>query len=120
MELYAIVAVLALLQVKHWIVDFVLQTPEMVVSKGIYGDEQGMIHALQHAICTFFIMLIICAPVPALLYAGIDFVLHYHIDWIKVKYGCRDIADRLFWNHLGLDQMMHQLTYIMIVFLAVK
>jgi hypothetical protein len=47
--------------------------------------------------------------------AAVDFMLHYHIDWAKSNYGNRDIGTKAFWNHLGLDQLAHQLVYIFIV-----
>jgi hypothetical protein len=31
-----------------------------------------------------------------------------------MNYGNRDITTKAFWNHLGLDQMAHQLVYIFI------
>jgi len=120
MELATIFTMLVLFQLKHYYVDFIAQTQEMVVSKGIYGDKLGLLHSFQHTIFTFFIVLFVVNPLPALCLAGIDFVAHYHIDWAKVKFGCRDITDKLFWNHLGLDQMLHQITYIILVVLAIK
>lgn len=106
-----IILVLVLFQVKHWVIDFIFQTDEMVHGKGIYGNFNGIEHSLQHAIGTFFIGLAI-APSVAVLIAFIDFITHYHIDYCKMKFGNRDIKTKAFWVHLGLDQMAHQLTYI--------
>ena len=53
----------------------------------------------------------------AFILAFFDFVTHYHIDWLKMNYGNRDITTPAFWNHLGLDQMIHQLTYILIAYM---
>ena len=36
-----------------------------------------------------------------------------------MNYGNRDIRTRQFWNHLGLDQMAHQIVYIIIAGLTV-
>jgi hypothetical protein len=44
-----------------------------------------------------------------------DGLTHYHIDWTKMNYGNRDIMNEQFWCHLGLDQMAHQIVYIMLV-----
>jgi hypothetical protein len=49
----------------------------------------------------------------------LDFLAHYHIDWTKMNYGNRDIRTPQFWNHLGLDQMAHQICYIFIAGLTV-
>ena len=49
----------------------------------------------------------------------LDFIAHYHIDWCKMNYGNRDITTPAFWNHLGLDQMAHQVTYLLIAYLVI-
>lgn len=106
---------LILLQIKHWYIDFVDQSNEEVASKGIYGDQLGINHSIKHGVGTLVCALIVCGP-PWLLYAVmlglVDALTHYHIDWAKMNYGNRDITTPAFWNHLGLDQMAHQLCYI--------
>lgn len=106
---------LILLQIKHWYIDFVLQTDAMVQGKGIYGNRQGLWHSAQHGIGTLLIALAFTSVSTAVFLALFDFITHYHIDWTKMKFGCRDIADPKFWNHLGLDQMAHQMTYILMM-----
>lgn len=101
---------LILIQVKHFVVDFILQTDEMVVGKGIYGNLAGINHSFQHALATFAICFVY-VPDLALLLATLDFVTHYHIDYVKIRYGNRDIKTKQFWVHLGLDQLAHQLVY---------
>lgn len=104
---------LTLLFFKHYLIDFVFQTEEQVKGKGIYGNLHGVRHSLEHAILTLWITLMITINLPLSLMIGtVDFVIHYHIDWAKMNYGCRDITNKLFWNHLGLDQFAHALTYI--------
>jgi len=98
---------------KHYLVDFVWQTDAEVRSKAIYCDALGMRHSAEHGLLTYFLSLLITQNVGvALLLGAIDFILHYHIDWAKMNFGCRDITNPLFWNHLGLDQLAHGLTYI--------
>jgi hypothetical protein len=113
---------LVLLQIKHWYVDFVNQSTEEVASKGNYGDFHGIMHSLKHGIGTLICVLMIVGPefaLFALALSLIDFVTHYHIDWVKMNYGNRDIQNPLFWNHLGLDQMAHQIVYLLIALLVV-
>ena len=105
---------LILLFVKHWYVDFVLQTDAMVQSKGIYGSAYGILHSLQHAAFTLCLLLLATSVPVAVILAAIDGIVHYHIDWAKMNYGCRDIQNPKFWNHLGLDQLAHAITYIFI------
>jgi hypothetical protein len=106
--------IFVLLQVKHWYVDFVMQTPEMVAGKAIYGNPYGIIHSLQHAAFTLAILILVVNPFLAVAMAALDFLTHYHIDWVKMNYGNRDIQNPKFWNHLGLDQMAHQIVYLII------
>ena len=114
--------VLILLQIKHWYVDFVNQTDEEVQHKGIYLDWIGIKHSVKHGVSTFVILWVVLGWVEidlAFALAAVDFLLHYHIDWFKMNYGNRDIRTSQFWNHLGLDQMAHQIVYIIIAGLTV-
>ena len=117
------ILILVLLQIKHWYVEFVNQTNVEVASKGIYGDGPGINHSAKQAIGTLLAIVLVVGT-PYIAYAAVlafvDFVLHYHIDWIKMNYGNRDIRTPAFWNHLGLDQMAHQLTYIFITWAVVS
>jgi hypothetical protein len=103
---------LSLLFVKHWFVDFFLQTEAMIKSKGIYGSPCGVMHSLQHAGCTLALLLLATSPLMAVTLAVIDGLVHYHIDWLKMNYGSQDMKTPEFWNHFGLDQLAHALTYI--------
>jgi hypothetical protein len=111
--------VLVLLFIKHWYVDFVAQTPRMVQEKGQYGKLHGIYHSGQHALATFLIF-VLAGPVFATAAAVIDFVTHYHIDWVKMNYGNRDITTPQFWNHLGLDQLAHAMIYLLLGGLFVR
>ena len=114
--------VLILLQIKHWYIDFVDQTEEEIQHKGIYLDWIGIKHSAKHGVSTFVILWAILGWTEtdvAFALATVDFLLHYHIDWFKMNYGNRDIQTPQFWNHLGLDQMAHQIVYIIIAGLTV-
>lgn len=116
----SILFLLALLFIKHWYVDFVNQTNDEVASKGIYGDPIGIGHSAKHGIATVMCILAVTGGsvyvyfVYALALGFLDFTIHYHVDWIKMNYGNRDIKTPEFWNHLGLDQLAHYLTYLLI------
>ncbi len=106
--------ILVLLQVKHWYIDFVNQSDDEVKHKGVYLHWLGVKHSLKHSIGTFFVLGLFSPLYWALALAIFDFVTHYHIDWAKMNYGNRDITTKDFWNHLGMDQMAHQIVYIII------
>jgi hypothetical protein len=109
---------LVLLQLKHFFFDFVNQTQVEIENKGRYGSWLGMTHSVKHGIGTFCCVWIVLGY-PGILFAlamgALDLALHYHIDWAKMYWGTRDITDKSFWHQLGLDQLAHQLTYIIVL-----
>ena len=114
--------VLIVLQVKHYVVDFPLQVEYQWRNKGTYGHPGGLIHAGSHGLGTFIVLSMVFGISYwffILVMAVFDAVTHYHIDWAKMNFGCRDIENPQFWNHLGLDQMAHQFIYIIIAGLCV-
>ena len=116
----SIFTLLALLFVKHWYVDFVNQNSDEMLGKGVYGNAHGIMHSVKHGVGTFIIMWMFVGDWPfAFTIAAMDFALHYHIDWIKVRWGSKDIYSKAFWSQFGLDQLAHSLTYLLLVWLAV-
>lgn len=110
-----------LLFTKHFFIDFPLQTKYQYLNKGTYGHPGGLLHAGLHGIGTYFVLSF--CTIPYLLYFALaDFVLHYHIDWAKMKLNkvlkWRPTTHEQFWWLLGLDQYLHALTYIAIVYYA--
>jgi len=112
-----------LLALKHFLADFVFQTNRMVMEKGTYGAKWGIYHSLVHAVLTGLIFYAVFTDfVSVILLAFIDGVVHYHIDWAKMNINKnRNLtpADNAFWFWLGIDQLMHYLTYIGLIALAI-
>ena len=109
-----------LLFIKHYIVDFPWQTQAEIDSKGTYGEIPGIIHSLKHGFGTAIVFFVTGPHVAdAWILGVIDAVIHYHIDWIKMQWGNRNMHDPRFWTHLGLDQMAHQLCYIGYVWVVI-
>ena len=113
---------IALLFTKHFIVDFPLQTKFQWSNKGTYLHPGGLLHSFLHACATYFCFAWY-APVAAGYLAMIDFLLHYHIDWVKMNLNARmgwgPNTHEQFWWLLGFDQFLHALTYIWLVYLVV-
>ena len=114
----AAIALLALLLVKHFVGDFVLQTKWQVHQKGIYGAPGGLVHSGIHVAGTLGALIALMTPVSLIVPVLIaEFVIHYHIDWGKERivrrFGWREGAR--FWNAMGFDQLLHGLTYLAIV-----
>ncbi len=114
----AIVAVFTWLQIKHFIFDYVLQTPFQFRNKGTYGHVGGVLHSSMQALGTLPAFLIL--PPGWLLGVIIvigEFVIHYHVDWSKEQTLRRmklTTTDAWYWRIYGLDQLAHQLTYVLI------
>lgn len=118
-----VLSLFTLLILKHFIVDFPAQTPYQWMNKGTYGHPGGILHAGLHGISTFLIfMLFLAQPQFALFLAVIDMVIHYHVDWAKMninkKYGWQPDKHPEFWILLGLDQLAHYLTYVLLIWIA--
>jgi hypothetical protein len=115
-----VLAAVAVLMIKHAAADFYLQTPYQYLHKGIYGHPGGLLHAGIHVALTPLVYLVL---VPgSLLVAGAialgEFIAHYHIDWLKERIVRRNdltAQDPGFWHALGTDQLVHGLTYVVIV-----
>jgi Protein of unknown function (DUF3307) len=119
----AIILLLVLLQLKHWYIDFVDQDMEEVNHKGIFLHWLGMKHSLKQGFGTYICIAAVVGAenwIYALVLGLFDFVTHYIIDWMKMNWGNRDIQTPAFWAHLGLDQMLHQITYLWIVYMVVS
>lgn len=107
-----------LLITKHLICDFYLQTEEMVKRKGTLFDIIGFSHSAIQGAGTFIcIIWFVNSFNEAIFLSIVDMILHYIIDFIKMNFGCPDIRTRKFWNHIGLDQYLHYVTYIGVLYI---
>ena len=112
-----ILALFLVLQIKHYYADFVIQTYQQTVRKGIYRDLCGISHSLDHIWCSMVALFIYSffhsiSLGDVILVSFLEGLIHYHIDWIKVRYGIKDLTKPLFWNQFGMDQLAHQITYL--------
>ena len=117
-----ILLLLLFLQVKHWYADFKVQTYLQTVKKGVWLDPVGISHSSDHVAYTLVALLAFnfIHPLSAftiLIVAFSEGILHYIIDFVKVKYGCKDNTKPQFWNQFGLDQFAHQFTYLGIAYI---
>ena len=120
----ALLFLILLLQIKHFICDGPLQTKAMVDGKSIYGNRLGLLHAGIHGLGTIVALAwfgLDWKLVFALAFA--DMALHYHIDFTKeniVRIKGWTIAVREFWWALAADQFLHHLTYLAIAAIIVS
>ena len=114
----------AYLMVKHMLADFVLQTPYQVRNKGIYLHPGGILHAGIHAALSLPVYAIARVDLRVVLPPMLaELLVHYHIDWSKEQFNHRanlTQADPTFWWAFGIDQMMHSLTYLAMVWILMR
>jgi hypothetical protein len=113
-----VLLVLLILQVKHYICDYVLQTEYQYSNKGRYGHPGGFIHAGLHALTTIFAFAVI-TPSLALGLAIVvgEFIVHYPTKWTKEQILRRRqwaFPQAQFWWVFGADQALHEITYLAI------
>jgi hypothetical protein len=120
---FAVLAAIAVLQVKHLVCDFFLQTSHQIENKGTYGHPGGLIHAGIHVLGTLPVFLIypVSLTAAAIILAA-EFLAHYHIDWLKNVIGRHygwTTRDTAYWWALGTDQFLHQISYVLMVLVLV-
>lgn len=118
-----LLGLLVWLQVKHFVADYLLQTPWMIAGKGHFDQPGGYVHAGIH----------IAGTAPALLYSGIggglvallllaEFAIHFTIDHLKAlqaRVKPQSPSSARFWAAHGADQLAHHLTYSGILFVVI-
>lgn len=112
-----LITLMLLLQVKHFVIDFPLQTKYQWSNKGTYGHSGGLLHAMLHGFGTFLCIAFVILDIPsAIILSFADMIIHYHIDWAKMNINKKmtwgPTTHEQFWWLLGLDQLLHQVTYI--------
>lgn len=110
-------------QLKHFVADFLLQGPYQYLNKGKYGHPGGLVHAGIHG-CFSCFLYIFASPLLALVLIVMEMAVHYHVDWAKMAInkamGWGPTTHEEFWYLLGLDQMLHQLTYLAMIWVLVR
>lgn len=113
--LYSLV-LLYLLLVKHAIADLALQSYRKPGDKTNFKDPKGYVHAGDHAILTFFVILVLTFDlIDSIIIAVVDFVLHYWIDFFKtvvIRKAKVTSKDRMFWVVQACDQILHYACYL--------
>lgn len=116
---FEIITLFAAFAIKHYIADFPLQTARMVREKGHYGQIGGLVHAACHGALSLPILLIFLpSAFLALVLSIAETVVHYHLDFAKETLSRRlgdTPADHRFWIVLGMDQLLHHLTYAVMI-----
>lgn len=105
---------------KHFIIDFILQTERQVQTKGIWGHPVGFSHSFEHGIWSAAILVFFMKTELAIFLAFSEIFIHYITDFCKMSFGEKDCQKKQFWINLGLDQYVHYLTYLYLIFIAIN
>ena len=116
-----LILLLCLLQIKHMFADYFLQTKIMLDGRDQYVHFGRFLHAGVHAVGSIIVFVIVGAPFAFILPLVIaELIVHYHIDWWKGRHTSDQQltpADAAYWRASGVDQALHQLTYVAMVWL---
>ena len=115
-----VVVAITYLLFKHMIGDFFLQKPYQFLNKGVYGHPGGILHSAIHCVLSIPVFAILPASSVAVAASiiGAEFLIHYHLDWGKEKIITKfdwTTNTQGFWSATGVDQLLHGLTYIAMV-----
>lgn len=115
----SVLLLVCLLQIKHMFADFFLQTPKMLSGRGEYWHMGRAQHAGVHALGTIIVLVPFGASVPFILMVAVaEWAVHFNIDFFKARHcASKELgpADAAFWRAAGMDQALHHLTYLAIV-----
>ena len=118
------ITMLILLQVKHYLADYVLQPGWILAGKGNLRKRGGYIHAGIHVLGSLPAYLFAgLSALPIVVLMAVEFIIHYLIDFTKAGLSGRSDAGpstQSFWALHGADQLAHQLTYAGLIYAALK
>jgi hypothetical protein len=111
------------LEIKHFFADYVLQSGWMIRGKLSLSHAGGYVHAAIHVAGTAAILKIAALPASIIILVAIaEFIVHFVLDFGKARIGKNISSSKrphLFWMMIGLDQLLHHLTYVAIIFVVV-
>ena len=115
---------ISLFLIKHFVADFPLQNKFQWSNKGTYGHLGGILHAYFHGVFTTLCLFWFIGSGSAILLGIVDAIIHYHIDWAKMNINTKMCwypdTNEEFWWLLGIDQLLHGLTYVWLIHLALQ
>jgi hypothetical protein len=115
----SVLLLFCLLQIKHMFADFFLQTPRMLSGRGLYLHMGRAQHAAVHMVLSIPVFAVFgTAPEFIALLVLAEWVVHFNLDWCKARYSeVKELQPNQgkFWRAMGVDQAMHHLTYVAMV-----
>ena len=108
---------LALLQVKHFVIDFAYQGKYMTRRANKKGWLYPLIaHSGAHGIASLIVLIIPAIVVHQLSFVAVlclaEAICHFSIDLVRSRLFHYNVFQPTYWTVHGFDQMMHSLTYV--------
>lgn len=110
--------IMTLLLLKHYLADYVFNPAYEPTEKHIYGSTGSLAHLGMHMLWCFTLLLGFLPIGTVAIVTLFDGFIHYHEDYIKTKYlhKRKGLSDKLRRCITGMDQLVHMLTYVAIVY----
>lgn len=109
-------SILTLLFIKHYVADFLYQPKWMWSNKHKLYHYGSICHSGFHVVLTALILLVYSMFSIKLIV--LEYLIHSITDALKMKIGIKYVItpnEPIFWNLLGIDQLIHSLTYVFIL-----
>lgn len=120
----SVLILFCLLQIKHMFADFFLQTSRMLSGRSVYLHVGRAQHAGVHGVLSIPVFLVVGTGTWFILILVVaEWLVHFHIDWAKARYSethALNPGQARFWQAFGLDQALHHLTYVGMVWAWVR
>lgn len=101
--------------------DYFLQTKFMLDGRGQYLHLGRLLHVGVHALGSLLAFALVGTPLAFIIPVAIlEAAVHFHVDWWKGRHTADQKltpADAAYWRASGVDQALHQLTYVGMVWL---
>lgn len=105
---------------KHAFIDIGVQRTIKNLDKYNYWSPKGFYHYGGHGVFTMLVFFMFTGPLTAIIAGLLDFLAHWHIDYTKSQIMMRwhiNSTHQSYWWLLTIDQMLHYLTYYVIILL---
>ena len=104
---------------KHAIADLGMQSRHTLRgSKTDLRTPRLWLHCLDHAVLTFFVLILFTGFIPALIIALLEYAAHFAIDFTKNYLQNKNkvkLHSSRYWQYATIDQIAHYTTYFVIV-----
>lgn len=118
-EFFILVTFAILLNLKHFICEYLIQDEHLFHHKLRYGSINSLRHTLHQAFGTLVAGLIV--NFDLILVVGlvlVEAIIHYHSEWAIARFGAKSYKDKKYWQWFGAQEFINHVTFILLIILA--